>query len=213
MIATLKRFFSRRGTSSSICTDNATNFKGANSDLKRLQSMFSKPPEPLANYLTNEQVTWTFIPPRSPNFGGLWEAGVKSFKHHLKRTVDNSRLTIEQFLTIVIQIEEVREPNFIKIALAAEIVKRVNRPISNMYFGEFALKDSFRAYLPLQYFKSCSEEHVHQVSSKLASMSVGLFVTCLPYPSPRDWARDYLPLQYFKTANEELVYKVSSKLD
>ncbi|GBN67319.1 hypothetical protein AVEN_205701-1 [Araneus ventricosus] len=36
MIATLKRFFSRRGTSSSICTDNATNFKGANSDLKRL---------------------------------------------------------------------------------------------------------------------------------------------------------------------------------
>ncbi|GBL83212.1 hypothetical protein AVEN_165408-1 [Araneus ventricosus] len=105
MIATLKRFFSRRGTSSSICTDNATNFKGANSDLKRLQSMFSRPPEPLANYLTNEQVTWTFIPPRSPNFCGLWEAGVKSFKHHLKRTVGNSRLTIEQFLTIFIQIE------------------------------------------------------------------------------------------------------------
>ncbi|GBL82587.1 hypothetical protein AVEN_263675-1 [Araneus ventricosus] len=105
MIATLKRFFSRRGTSSSICTDNATNFKGANSDLKRFLSMFSRPPEPLANYLTNEQVTWTFIPPRSPNFGGLWEAGIKSFKHHLKRTVGNSRLTIEQFLTIVIQIE------------------------------------------------------------------------------------------------------------
>ncbi|GBN92024.1 Dual specificity protein phosphatase 23 [Araneus ventricosus] len=97
MIATLKRFFSRRGTSSSICTDNATNFEGANSDLKRLQSMFSRPPEPLASYLTNEQVTWTFIPPRSPNFGGLWEAGVKSFKQHLKRTVGNSRLTIEQF--------------------------------------------------------------------------------------------------------------------
>ncbi|GBM91350.1 hypothetical protein AVEN_7002-1 [Araneus ventricosus] len=79
--------------------------QGSNSDLKRLQSMFSRPPKPLANYLTNEQVTWTFIPPRSPNFGGLWEAGVKSFKHHLKRTVGNSRLTIEQFLTIVIQIE------------------------------------------------------------------------------------------------------------
>ncbi|GBM07391.1 hypothetical protein AVEN_26471-1 [Araneus ventricosus] len=105
MIATLKRFFSRRGTSSSICTDNATNFKGANSDLKRLQSMFSRPPEPIANYLTNEQVTWKFIPPRSPNFDGLWEEDIKSFKHHLKRTFGNSRLTIEQFLTVVIQIE------------------------------------------------------------------------------------------------------------
>ncbi|GBN95962.1 hypothetical protein AVEN_235197-1 [Araneus ventricosus] len=67
--------------------------------------MISRPPEPLANYLTNEQVTWKFIPSRSPNFGGLWEAGVKSFKHHLKRTVGNSRLTIEQFLIVVIQIE------------------------------------------------------------------------------------------------------------
>ncbi|GBM93817.1 hypothetical protein AVEN_234924-1 [Araneus ventricosus] len=105
MIATLKRFFSRRGTSSSICTDNASNFKCVNSDLKSLQSMISKPPEPLANYLTNEQVTCKFISPRSPNFCGLWEAGVKSFKHHLKRTVGNSCLTIEQFLTIVIQIK------------------------------------------------------------------------------------------------------------
>ncbi|GBL74070.1 hypothetical protein AVEN_230975-1 [Araneus ventricosus] len=69
--------------------------------------MISKPPEPLANYFTNEQVTWKFIPPRSPNFGGLWEAGVKYFKHHLKRTVGKSRLTIEQFLTIVIQIESI----------------------------------------------------------------------------------------------------------
>ncbi|XP_055948217.1 uncharacterized protein LOC129981409 [Argiope bruennichi] len=105
MIATLKRFFSRRGVSSSICSDNATNFKGANSELKRLQNMIGRPPEPLANYLTTEQVTWKFIPPRSPNFGGLWEAGVKSFKHHLKRVVGNARLTMEQFLTIVIQIE------------------------------------------------------------------------------------------------------------
>ncbi|XP_055944365.1 uncharacterized protein LOC129975327 [Argiope bruennichi] len=105
MIATLKRFFSRRGVSSSICSDNATNFKGANSDLKRLQNMIGRPPEPLANYLRTEQVTWKFIPPRSPNFGGLWEAGVKSFKHHLKRVVGNARLTMEQFLTIVIQIE------------------------------------------------------------------------------------------------------------
>ncbi|GBN96631.1 hypothetical protein AVEN_171972-1 [Araneus ventricosus] len=54
----------RRRTSSSICTDNTTSFKGANSDLKLLQSIISRPPEPLATYLTNEQETWKFMPPR-----------------------------------------------------------------------------------------------------------------------------------------------------
>ncbi|GBM39435.1 hypothetical protein AVEN_126317-1 [Araneus ventricosus] len=73
------------------------------------------------------------------------------------------------------------------------------------------------AYLPLQYFKSYSEKHMYQVSSKSPSLSFGLFVTCiletLPDPAPRDWARAYLPLQYFKSANEEPVYQVSLKLD
>ncbi|GFW19515.1 integrase catalytic domain-containing protein [Trichonephila clavipes] len=50
-------------------------------------------------------IQWKFIPPRSPNFGGLWEAGVKSFKHHLYRTLVNSKITFEEFETIIIQIE------------------------------------------------------------------------------------------------------------
>ncbi|GBN17071.1 hypothetical protein AVEN_153818-1 [Araneus ventricosus] len=42
---------------------------------------------------------------RSPNFGGLWEAGVKSFKYHLKCTIGLYKVTIEEFNTIIIQIE------------------------------------------------------------------------------------------------------------
>ncbi|GFX81266.1 integrase catalytic domain-containing protein [Trichonephila clavipes] len=61
--------------------------------------------ETLANYFASEAIQWKFIPPRSPNFGGLWEAGVKSFKHHLYRTLVNSKITFEEFETIIIQIE------------------------------------------------------------------------------------------------------------
>ncbi|GFX42156.1 integrase catalytic domain-containing protein [Trichonephila clavipes] len=92
MIATLKRFFSRRGKSASICTDNATNFIGASRELQRLYNLIKNPPDILANYLTNEEITWKFIPPRSHNFGGLREAGVKSFKHHFKRTVGDANI-------------------------------------------------------------------------------------------------------------------------
>ncbi|GBM78654.1 hypothetical protein AVEN_267694-1, partial [Araneus ventricosus] len=52
-----------------------------------------------------ESINWKFIPPRSPNFGGLWESGVKSFKYHLKRAVGSVKLTFEEFLTLTAEIE------------------------------------------------------------------------------------------------------------
>ncbi|GBM81611.1 hypothetical protein AVEN_82341-1 [Araneus ventricosus] len=104
-IASLKRFIARRGKMSMIITDNATNFKGAKSELNRLFNLIRKPDECLANYLSSERINWKLIPPRSPNFGGLWEAGVKSFKYHLKRTIGLYKVTREEFDTIIIQIE------------------------------------------------------------------------------------------------------------
>nr|XP_042909547.1 uncharacterized protein LOC122271644 [Parasteatoda tepidariorum] len=105
MIATLKRFTSRRGKCSKIYTDNATNFVGANSQLKKFYGLINFPDQILANYFTSEGIEWNFIPPKSPHFGGLWEAGVKSVKHHLKRAVGKFHFTYEEMETIVIQIE------------------------------------------------------------------------------------------------------------
>ncbi|XP_066258792.1 uncharacterized protein [Euwallacea similis] len=52
-------------------------------------------------------VQWYFIPAQSPHFGGLWEAGVKSVKHHLKRVAGNANLTFEQLITLLAQIEAI----------------------------------------------------------------------------------------------------------
>ncbi|GFT40338.1 integrase catalytic domain-containing protein [Trichonephila clavipes] len=105
LIATLKRFTSRRDKCSKIYTDKATNFVGANSILKKFHKSINFPDENLAKYFVSENIDWKFIPPKSPHFGGLWEAGVKSVKHHHKRAIGNLHFTFEEFETIMIQVE------------------------------------------------------------------------------------------------------------
>ncbi|GFU00880.1 integrase catalytic domain-containing protein [Trichonephila clavipes] len=76
IIATLKRFMSRRGKCSKIFTDNATNFVGVNSQLKVFYKTNNFPDQNLAAYFTEEGIEWNFIPPRALHMGGLWEAGI-----------------------------------------------------------------------------------------------------------------------------------------
>ncbi|XP_024872267.1 uncharacterized protein LOC112454872 [Temnothorax curvispinosus] len=54
-----------------------------------------------------EKIKWSFNPPSAPHFGGLWEAGVKTFKTHLRRTVGDQVLSIEEFTTVLAQVEAV----------------------------------------------------------------------------------------------------------
>ncbi|GFX92287.1 integrase catalytic domain-containing protein [Trichonephila clavipes] len=96
-IAALKRLCARRDRISTLMSKNATNFKGTAAELNRFIKLICNQNETLSNYFVSEAIKGKFIPPRSPNFGGLWEAGVKSFKHHLYRTVVNSKITFEEF--------------------------------------------------------------------------------------------------------------------
>ncbi|XP_068965518.1 uncharacterized protein [Bombus flavifrons] len=108
-IAALRRFIARRGFCSTIHSDNGSNFIGANNELKELHELLKSEDhnERVTTFLANKQIKWRFIPPHSPHFGGLWEAAVKSFKHHFRRVVGNELLTFEQFNTLAIEIEAV----------------------------------------------------------------------------------------------------------
>ncbi|XP_045458533.1 uncharacterized protein LOC123668885 [Melitaea cinxia] len=101
-----KRFVARRGHCQDIWSDNGTSFTGAAAELKKMfaseaAGIFKEVAESLAINGTN----WHFIPPHSPNFGGLWEAGVRSVKFHLKRVIGDSTLTFEEMSTVLAQIE------------------------------------------------------------------------------------------------------------
>lgn len=107
-LAAFKRFVGRRGRVHRMYSDNGTNFVGANrilqSDVIAAEKSWKTD---LDIELKDLGTDWHFIPPATPHFGGLWEAGVKSVKTHLNKTIGSSLLTFEELSTVLIQIEAV----------------------------------------------------------------------------------------------------------
>lgn len=105
-LAAFKRFVARRGLCTDIWSDNGTNFVGAS---KKLQNLFASERsiylKEISETLATNGTRWHLIPPHAPNYGGLWEAGVKSVKFHLKRVIGDSTLTYEELSTVLVQIE------------------------------------------------------------------------------------------------------------
>ncbi|XP_074041972.1 uncharacterized protein [Leptinotarsa decemlineata] len=106
-IAAFRRFIARRGKPSRMYSDNGTNFVGAFNELHDLGVFLKTNSKNIAETVENEGISWSFIPAASPHFGGLWEASVKSMKHHLIRVAGNALLTFEQFYTLLVQIEAI----------------------------------------------------------------------------------------------------------
>ncbi|XP_071580298.1 uncharacterized protein, partial [Temnothorax nylanderi] len=103
-LAAFQRFVSRRGLPSDMYSDNGTNFVGADRELQRsFRALVNNPS--LKEILANDGVRWHFVPPAAPHFGGLWEAGVKSFKHHLRRVTGARTLSRSEFVTLLCKIE------------------------------------------------------------------------------------------------------------
>ena len=103
-IAAFKRFVSRRGVCSHMYSDCGTNFIGADAELKALLES-SQHNSTLTHHLADKGITWKFNPPGAPHQGGLWEAGVKSVKHHLRRVIGSTTITFEEFQTVLCQVE------------------------------------------------------------------------------------------------------------
>lgn len=100
----LKRFMSRRGKPSEIFSDNGKNFVGLMTEFNKFLTNCAPS---IIEYATNQGIKFKFIPPYSPHFGGLWEAGIKSCKHHLLRSLGNAHLTFEELSTSLTQIEAI----------------------------------------------------------------------------------------------------------
>ena len=104
----IKRFVSRRGILDEIYSDNSTTFIDIKGELEFRQASATHEFEDLlSTFGKQNSITWLTIPPRTPNFGGLWEAAVKSLKRHMYRSIGRTKLFFEDFTTPLTQIEAI----------------------------------------------------------------------------------------------------------
>ncbi|XP_065370843.1 uncharacterized protein LOC135962859 [Calliphora vicina] len=105
-LAAFNRFISRRGCPTTMFSDNGTNFVGASREIERdFKTFLLESRARMCSTFGINGLSWRFIPAGAPHMGGLWEAGVRSFKLHFRKEAQSVKYTFEELSTVLARIE------------------------------------------------------------------------------------------------------------
>ncbi|XP_051155328.1 uncharacterized protein LOC127277923 [Leptopilina boulardi] len=99
-IMALCRMSNRRGRPLEIHSDNGTNFRGADKELR--ESLRFDVQQESA---TRKGIKWCFIPPGTPHMGGSWERMIRSVKVALKMILKEQSPKEETLRTLLTEVE------------------------------------------------------------------------------------------------------------
>ena len=83
-----------------MISDNSKTFKSASRIISAILSSTR-----VAHYFAGIQVEWSFNLEKAPWWGGFFERMIKSMKGCLKRVIGHARLTFDELVTVVIEVE------------------------------------------------------------------------------------------------------------
>lgn len=98
-IMALRRFIARRNCPSELHSDNGTNLRGADVELKKA-ALAAMEEEASVRF-----IQWRYIPPSAPFMGGAWERLVRSVKNALQVTLHERAPKEEVLATLLVEAE------------------------------------------------------------------------------------------------------------
>ena len=101
----LRRLISRRGKMKEVFSDNGTNFRAGNRELRAALRQWNL--SKIEDKLTQDNIQWHFLPPSSPHFGGAWERLVRSTKRAMEAVLGSRIVDDESLTTVLAEIEAV----------------------------------------------------------------------------------------------------------
>ncbi|XP_053395609.1 uncharacterized protein LOC128555863 [Mercenaria mercenaria] len=103
-ICALQRFLSRRGRPVKIFSDNGTNLRAGERELRESVQQWNQ--SRLSKYFLQETIDWHFNPPYASHMGGVWERLVRSIKNAVKSVIREQLLGDEALMTLMTEVEK-----------------------------------------------------------------------------------------------------------
>ena len=104
-IQAFARFVSRRGPPIEVFSDNGTNFKGAETEIKAALEKWN--PDRIDNCLRKRGIKWNFNPPHASHAGGVWERMIRSIRKILRALLGSQLVDDETLLTLMAEVEKI----------------------------------------------------------------------------------------------------------
>ena len=95
------KFTSLRQRPQVIYSDNGTNLRAGEQELKEAVDEWIKKQNDIQIYAAHNEIEWHFSPPHGPHFGGVWERLVQSSKRAMG-VVLGKRLVTDKVLSAVV---------------------------------------------------------------------------------------------------------------
>ena len=104
-INAFRRFIARRGHPKEVFSDNGTNFKGAESILRKELSRLNQ--SKMDEYFKQTGIKWNFNPPAASHMGGAWERMIRSIRRILDILLKSQVVTDDVLHTLLLEVESI----------------------------------------------------------------------------------------------------------
>ena len=104
-VMAIRRMISRRGHPGEIYSDNGTNLRGGDLELKNAVASLDQ--SYLWSVLSAKAIHWHFNPPSCPHMGGAWERLIRTVKNAMRVVLQSSLPSEETLNTILVEIEAI----------------------------------------------------------------------------------------------------------
>ena len=101
----VSRFQSRRGNVREMWSDNGTNLRAADKELKRTLEALDQ--QQIRSKLAVDHIKWNFSPPADPEAGGAWERNIRTVKETLRAILKEQKPRYEVLLTLLCEVEKI----------------------------------------------------------------------------------------------------------
>ena len=104
-LGAFSRFISRRGRPKKVYSDNGTNLKSGERELREMMHSWNQ--QKISKELLQSEIEWHFNPPYASHNGGFWERLIRSIREVLRAIVKQQLLCDESLLTFISETERI----------------------------------------------------------------------------------------------------------